>query len=302
MASYQTVTIGGKTVFKYTSPEGRTVFSDVPPTPDQVLQESGGESSDDTPICDNRCMGRIKTLQDKYHVTQAQAADMYQREQDEKAQQERRLKDVEEAREQGRLRALQEEEAELAKAEDALSATNIAKEILLPQSKLDWVLLLAGAISKVGEGTEAVYKVLSREKALKKIQERRKIIKEILEGKRAAKAKEGVMIKRKLSSMVKISPKQLDKKAKHSLDFGVNTTKKNPETLQEYGKAIESHLDDPNTIQHGTYIHSPGSTVYYNNATNNVVVVDSGGNFVSGWKLDPSTKQYSDYINNGKLF
>ncbi len=262
MGSYQTVTIGGKTVFKYTNPEGRTVFSDIPPTPDQILQEPGGESSDDSAVCDNRCMGRIQTLQDTYHVTRAQAEDMYRREQDTKAQQERRLKDVEEAREQGRLRALLEEEAELAKAEEALSVTSIAKDVFLPQSKLDWVLLLGGAIGKVGKGSNAVYKVLSREKVLNKIRERRKLIKEILEGKRLAKAKEGLVINKKLSSMGKISPKQLDKKAKHSLDFGVDTTKKKPETLNKYGKAIQSHLDDPNTVQHGTYVHSPGSTAY----------------------------------------
>ncbi len=199
MGSYQTVTIGGKTVFKYTNPEGRTVFSDIPPTPDQILQEPGGESSDDSAVCDNRCMGRIQTLQDTYHVTRAQAEDMYRREQDTKAQQERRLKDVEEAREQGRLRALLEEEAELAKAEEALSVTSIAKDVFLPQSKLDWVLLLGGAIGKVGKGSNAVYKVLSREKALEKLRKRRQAIKEALEAKKAKKAEEGLHIEQQVA-------------------------------------------------------------------------------------------------------
>ncbi len=105
-------------------------------------------------------------------------------------------------------------------------------------------------------------------------------------------------------SNITFSTKQLDKKFKHAKDFGVETSKKNPQTLKEYEDALNAHMNDPATIQNGTYVHSPGSTVHYNANTNNVIVVDKGGNFLSGWKLDPTapTKQFSDYINSGKLF
>ncbi|PXW48287.1 colicin D domain-containing protein [Dickeya zeae] len=104
-----------------------------------------------------------------------------------------------------------------------------------------------------------------------------------------------------LSESVAFSAKQLDKKFKHAEDFGVVTTKKNSGTIAEYQTAIKSHLDDKSTYEHGTYLLVPESKVFFNPQTNNVVVVDKSGNFVSGWKLDPQTKQYENFINNGTL-
>ncbi|WKV50843.1 hemagglutinin repeat-containing protein [Dickeya fangzhongdai] len=104
-----------------------------------------------------------------------------------------------------------------------------------------------------------------------------------------------------LSESVAFSVKQLDKKFKHAEDFGVVTTKKNSGTIAEYQTAIKSHLDDKSTYEHGTYLLVPESKVFFNPQTNNVVVVDKSGNFVSGWKLDPQTKQYENFINNGTL-
>jgi len=98
------------------------------------------------------------------------------------------------------------------------------------------------------------------------------------------------------------STEQLDKKFKHAPDFGVNTTKKNPQTLAQYKDALQSHLDDVETFEHGTYLHSPGSSVYFNPTTNNVLITDAGGNFLSGWKLTPGTMQFENYIKNGTLF
>ncbi|MDA5494140.1 hypothetical protein PGS50_12815 [Yersinia intermedia] len=104
-----------------------------------------------------------------------------------------------------------------------------------------------------------------------------------------------------ISESVAFSAKQLDKKFKHAADFGVITTKKNGETIAEYQAAIKSHLDTKTTYEHGTYLLVPESKVFFNPQTNNVVVVDKSGNFVSGWKLDPQTKQYENFINNGTL-
>ncbi|MEN5018451.1 colicin D domain-containing protein, partial [Erwinia sp. Eh17-17] len=104
-----------------------------------------------------------------------------------------------------------------------------------------------------------------------------------------------------VSDSIAFSAKQLDKKFKHASDFGVVTTKKNGDTITQYQTAIKSHLDNKNTYEHGTYLSVPDSKVFFNPQTNNVVVVDKKGNFVSGWKLDPQTKQYENFMNNGTL-
>ncbi|AMK33657.1 colicin/pyosin nuclease family protein [Pseudomonas putida] len=95
--------------------------------------------------------------------------------------------------------------------------------------------------------------------------------------------------------------KQLDKKYKHAKSFGVADTKKNSETLAEFRDAVQAHLKDSGTIEKGTYLYAEGSKVYFNSTTKNVVVLDSAGNFLSGWKLVPGTPQYDNYISTGKL-
>ena len=104
-----------------------------------------------------------------------------------------------------------------------------------------------------------------------------------------------------ISENVAFNAKQLDKKFKHAADFGVTTTKKNSDTIAEYQTAIKSHLDNKTTYEYGTYLLVPESKVFFNPQTNNVVVVDKSGNFVSGWKLDPQTKQYDNFMKNGTL-
>lgn len=118
----------------------------------------------------------------------------------------------------------------------------------------------------------------------------------ILPGKKVPNVSTGI-----ISESVAFSTKQLDKKFKHAADFDVTTTRKNGDTIAEYQTAIKSHLDNKTTYEHGTYFLVPESKVFFNPQTNNVVVVDKSGNFVSGWKLDPQTKQYENFINNGTL-
>ncbi|MFP1787623.1 colicin D domain-containing protein [Lonsdalea quercina] len=118
----------------------------------------------------------------------------------------------------------------------------------------------------------------------------------ILPGKKVPNVSTGI-----ISESVAFSTKQLDKKFKHAADFGVTTTRKNGDTIAEYQTAIKSHLDNKTTYEHGTYLLVPESKVFFNPQTNNVVVVDKSGNFVSGWKLDSQTKQYENFINNGTL-
>ncbi|WP_409457144.1 hemagglutinin repeat-containing protein [Pseudomonas oryzihabitans] len=95
--------------------------------------------------------------------------------------------------------------------------------------------------------------------------------------------------------------RQLDKKFKHASDFGVITTKKNPETLAQFESAIKAHMSDAATVQKGTYGFVKDSKVFFNSATNNVVVVDGAGNFVTGFKLAPGTQQFDNFMKNGIL-
>lgn len=39
--------------------------------------------------------------------------------------------------------------------------------------------------------------------------------------------------------------------------------------------------------------------MFFNSTTNNAVVLDGAGNFVTGFKLSPSTQQFDNFIKNG---
>lgn len=99
----------------------------------------------------------------------------------------------------------------------------------------------------------------------------------------------------------KFSRKQLDKKFKHANSFGVTDTRKNIETLSKFRDAVNEHLADVDTSPHGTYQRETDSTVFFNKRTNNVVIIGGDGKFVSGWKLDPATPQFKNYIEKGVL-
>jgi len=103
------------------------------------------------------------------------------------------------------------------------------------------------------------------------------------------------------ADLTELSAKQLERKFKHAADFGVVTTKKNPETVTQYGDAIKSHMSSPTTIQQGTYGLVPGSKVFFDSKTNNAVVLDGSGRFVTGFKLYTDTSQYDNFMKNGVL-
>ncbi|MFC0228390.1 colicin D domain-containing protein [Serratia aquatilis] len=95
--------------------------------------------------------------------------------------------------------------------------------------------------------------------------------------------------------------KQLDKKFKHAIDFGINDTKKNCETLTKFRDALEAHLADKGMVEKGTYRREKGSKVFFNTKTNNVVVLDKDGVFITTWHLTPGSPKYNNYINTGVL-
>lgn len=120
-------------------------------------------------------------------------------------------------------------------------------------------------------------------------------------GKAAESPGNGVKVAARKQVSANFTSKQLDKKFKHAEDFGVSTTKKNPETLKQYQSALQSHLDDAATYQHGTYQYVPNSVVHFNPTTNNVVVLSNSNDFVTGWKLSPGTPQFENFLKNGVL-
>lgn len=95
--------------------------------------------------------------------------------------------------------------------------------------------------------------------------------------------------------------KQLDKKFKHAIDFGINDTKKNSESLTKYRDAIEAHLADKGTIERGTYRREKGSKVYFNQKTMNVVILKADEKFLSGWKINPEADNGRIYLETGDL-
>lgn len=96
-------------------------------------------------------------------------------------------------------------------------------------------------------------------------------------------------------------PRSSLKKFKHASDFGVVTTKKNPETLTQYETAVKAHMASTSTAQQGTYGFVKDSKVFFNSTTTNAVVLDASGDFVTGFKLAPGTQQFDNFIKNGVL-
>ncbi len=97
---------------------------------------------------------------------------------------------------------------------------------------------------------------------------------------------------------INISNQQLQKKYKHAKDFGVNGNN-NSSSLSRLREAIERHVADPATkIIKGTYRGEP-VTHYVNPNTGLNVIKDASGNFLSGWKLNPS--QLQNVLSRGSL-
>lgn len=103
------------------------------------------------------------------------------------------------------------------------------------------------------------------------------------------------------STALKLTQDQLERKFKHAVDFGISTTKKNPDTILQFGIAINSHMLDAATVQKGTYGFVKDSKIFFNPGTNNVVVLDSAGTFVTGFKIYPNTSQYVKFMADGVL-
>jgi RHS repeat-associated protein len=95
-------------------------------------------------------------------------------------------------------------------------------------------------------------------------------------------------------------PKQLQKKFKHAIDFGV-TGNANKQGIAAFEKAMKDHIDSPATTKiTGKYRWKQDAHHYYDKDTNLDVMTDLNGNFISGWKL--SEKQAADLLEAGNVF
>ena len=99
----------------------------------------------------------------------------------------------------------------------------------------------------------------------------------------------------------KFTRRQLQKKYKHAIDFGISDTKINSETLTKFRDAIEAHLADKDTVEKGTYRRDKGEKVYFNPKTMRAVIIRANGDFLSGWKIDPTEENGKIYLDTGVL-
>jgi 23S rRNA pseudoU1915 N3-methylase RlmH len=88
------------------------------------------------------------------------------------------------------------------------------------------------------------------------------------------------------SKIINTSFKQLEKKFKHAIDFGI-TGNSNRANWIKFHSAINQHLNAAGTqIIHGAHRGS-AAIFHYNPKTGLNVITDLNGKFVSGWKLTP---------------
>ncbi|ENR8891409.1 type VI secretion system tube protein Hcp [Citrobacter koseri] len=98
----------------------------------------------------------------------------------------------------------------------------------------------------------------------------------------------------------KFSTKQLQKKFKHAIDFGISGTT-NKQNLVSFENAVRKHMDMVDTIKiKGKYRWDSDVCHYFNPSTNLNVMTDFDGNFISGWKL--SERQRHDLLALGNVF
>jgi hypothetical protein len=97
---------------------------------------------------------------------------------------------------------------------------------------------------------------------------------------------------------MKFHPRQIQRKFKHALDFGV-TENYNQINAAAFQAALQKHVANKNTqVIKGTYRGKP-AMLYVNPNTRQTVIEDALGNFVSGWKLSKEQLQY--VLIDGKL-
>ena len=99
------------------------------------------------------------------------------------------------------------------------------------------------------------------------------------------------------SGSVYFDAAQIQSKFGHAADFGITGNYSESNALN-YANALSNHIDNAQVIV-GTYRGNIPVTHYYNAGVRTNVTVDSVGNFISGWRLDPA--QIINLLNSGNV-
>jgi len=99
---------------------------------------------------------------------------------------------------------------------------------------------------------------------------------------------------------VTFGARQLQSKyTKHAGDFGVKGNY-NPANRAAFQNALQEHINDPDTqVISGTYRNTQAVDIYYNSTTENMMMADKSGNFISGWRL--SADQVANLMRTGNI-
>nr|WP_276208168.1 colicin D domain-containing protein [Vibrio neptunius] len=92
--------------------------------------------------------------------------------------------------------------------------------------------------------------------------------------------------------------KQLKKKFKHAVDFGVKGNC-NSTNLKQFDQAIRDHIIAPGTQKIDGSYRGDKVQLHTDPTTGLTVILEPDGKFLSGWKLNP--KQLECVLNTGKL-
>ena len=162
------------------------------------MADSGAKPPKKPGFIDNAALARIVTLKQRYPgMRQDEYEDLAQRIEKFEA---RQAREAEEA-EQKRIARLEQEDADLAELESQTANASLGKrlldvgyEIVVPQDKMDWALLVLGGVGKIGKGGK-ILKILDKKKALAEIAKKRKAVQEELRA--SQKAKKGTLVEKK---------------------------------------------------------------------------------------------------------
>lgn len=105
----------------------------------------------------------------------------------------------------------------------------------------------------------------------------------------AARSRAGYALARYLSRFIprtmRYAPRRLQMKYKHAKDFGVEGPW-NKQAAARFQRALQTHINDPETIVVRGTFKGRSATHFYNPRTNMIVIRDANGEFISGWRLE----------------
>ena len=162
------------------------------------MADSGAKPPKNPGFTDNAALARIVTLKKQYPgMREIDYEDLAERIEKSEARKEREAEEAE----QKRIARLEQEDADLAKLQAETKNASFSKKVLdigyelvVPQDKMDWALLILGGLGKIGKGGKII-KILDKEKALAEIAKKRKAVQEELRA--SQKAKQGTTVEKK---------------------------------------------------------------------------------------------------------